>query len=272
MAEEKVPEIRPIVTREEAKALGLKQYFEGQACAFGHVANRLVRNQRCTECARLSSQAWRDANPDKSKSAWGRHRADNRDKINERNRLRKEFPCRHCGKHIDFPEARPGVKRVSRPKYCSDYCRLYSKVSQAPEQGPSGDCWEFQGGKHRFGYGMINMSGTKATEVTTAHAVAWEIANGPIPNGMFVLHRCDNPACCRPDHLFLGTHQDNMDDMKAKGRGRNGSSHFRSKLSEEDAQRIKEDPRSHYEIAADYGLVRQAVSSIKAGKTWKHLK
>jgi hypothetical protein len=81
------------------------------------------------------------------------------------------------------------------------------------------DCilWSGRIGNHR--YGVVDVGGRSVL----AHRQAWEDANGPIPVGLFVLHRCDNPPCVNPEHLFLGTHQDNMADMKAKGRGANGN-------------------------------------------------
>ena len=80
-------------------------------------------------------------------------------------------------------------------------------------------CWEWQGTMHHSGYGCFKQQGKFAY----THIASYRAFNGPT-NGMFVCHRCDNPKCCRPDHLFLGTHQENMDDMKAKGRGRNQNS------------------------------------------------
>jgi len=75
------------------------------------------------------------------------------------------------------------------------------------------------------GYAMLGRKGRKLY----AHRVAWEEANGPIPEGMCVLHRCDNPPCVNPEHLFLGTHRDNTQDMLAKGRGSNIGSWGRAK-------------------------------------------
>ena len=69
----------------------------------------------------------------------------------------------------------------------------------------------------RFGYGMFRIK----RESYLAHRYSWTLHRGPIPVGLWVLHRCDVPACVNPGHLFLGTHQDNMDDMKRKGRGAN---------------------------------------------------
>ena len=77
-------------------------------------------------------------------------------------------------------------------------------------------CWEWQGVMHKSGYGCFKDKGKFAY----THRAAYEAFVGPT-NGLFILHGCDNPKCCYPPHLSLGTHQDNMDDMKAKGRGRN---------------------------------------------------
>jgi len=80
-------------------------------------------------------------------------------------------------------------------------------------------CWEWQGVMHHSGYGCFKDKGKFAY----THRASYEAFHGPI-NGLYVCHRCDNPRCIHPDHLFLGTHEENMADMKAKGRGRNQSS------------------------------------------------
>lgn len=84
---------------------------------------------------------------------------------------------------------------------------------------PNG-CLEWTGSKFWTGYGQIKVDGKNMK----THRFAWELANGPIPDGMIICHRCDNPPCCDVVHLFLGTHQDNVDDMMMKGRGVNPQS------------------------------------------------
>lgn len=89
--------------------------------------------------------------------------------------------------------------------------RFWAKVDK-------GDgCWEWTGGRANRGYGHVE---PVRGQNRSAHRVSWELTNGPIPDGLWVLHRCDNPPCVRPSHLFLGTHADNMRDMEAKGRGK----------------------------------------------------
>lgn len=77
-------------------------------------------------------------------------------------------------------------------------------------------CWEWRGACDSEGYGRIVIEG----RMGRVHRIVWEAFNGPIPAGLLALHRCDNPPCCNPDHLFIGTQQQNLADMRAKGRDR----------------------------------------------------
>lgn len=88
-----------------------------------------------------------------------------------------------------------------------------------PKTKKVGDCLEWQGVRGKAGYGKTGAGGRGGKTLLT-HRLAWELTNGPIPEGMCVCHTCDNPPCVNPDHLWLGTHDDNMRDKVAKGRSR----------------------------------------------------
>lgn len=110
-----------------------------------------------------------------------------------------------------------------------------------------------------------------------AHRFSWILANGEIPDGMFVCHKCDVPLCVNPTHLFLGTATDNMQDMIRKGRGPNqyGEANPAAKLTEQKVRQIKWLHRigagGQAKIAKFYGICRENVRDILKGKTWKHV-
>ena len=91
--------------------------------------------------------------------------------------------------------------------------RFWSKV----DTKGSNECWEWQAAKHRQGYGIFKFD----NKIQLAHRISWLLANTEIPQGMVVMHKCDNPSCVNPDHLCLGTQKDNIRDMRTKGRGNN---------------------------------------------------
>jgi hypothetical protein len=91
--------------------------------------------------------------------------------------------------------------------------RFWEKVDRQAE-----GCWNWKAAKQHNGYGYLHAGGGKTRKPARAHRVSWELHNGPIPEGLWVLHKCDNPSCVRPDHLFLGDRVDNMNDAAAKGR------------------------------------------------------
>ena len=139
------------------------------------------------------------------------------------------------------------------------------------------DCWEWQGAKRkRNGYGAINEGGPRSRTLQ-AHRVAWEFAYGAIPVGMCVLHRCDNPSCVNPRHLFLGTKLDNSHDMMNKDRAVyvRGERHGVSKLIEQEIHEIRHMRSrgiSQRVTAKKYGIDHSNVSLIETGKTWGWLK
>lgn len=137
----------------------------------------------------------------------------------------------------------------------------------------SGGCWEWTASVNEAGYGR--MTAGRGNQLK-AHRVSWELHNGPIPEGMCVLHECDNPPCCNPDHLFLGTQLENQADMRAKGRGSQpphsyGEAHHNAKFDASAAIAIKADQRSARLVAADYGISQMTVYRLRHSKTWKQL-
>jgi hypothetical protein len=126
-------------------------------------------------------------------------------------------------------------------------------------------CWLWTRSVGSHGYGQVTFRGKPAT----AHRVSWEIHNGPVPDGLDVLHRCDVRRCCNPAHLFVGTARDNMRDMHSKGRANNPH-----KLSEDDVLNM----RTVYafggrivDLAAAYGVTPATASEAIKGTTWKGL-
>lgn len=148
--------------------------------------------------------------------------------------------------------------------------RLWARVEKT-----ANGCWEWQGFRHPTrGYGQIGR-GARGEGLVETHRAAWELTNGPIPQGLFVCHRCDNPACCNPAHLFLGASADNSADMVAKGRQARGAALPQTRLSDEDVADIRRryDPRfgppkrggrrsNADELAAEYGISRGYVQQL----------
>ena len=134
-------------------------------------------------------------------------------------------------------------------------------------------CWDWNGGNHSQGY--IPMKDGK--KFTWAHRISWIINFGEIKDGLWVLHKCDNKRCTNPEHLFLGTCQDNIDDMDNKGRRNTpkGINHINAKLTDEKVKKIKELLNLGVTVARickDYNMSNGAIDAIKYGKTWKHVK
>lgn len=182
--------------------------------------------------------------------------------------------------------------RSNAGKFCSPTCyhaaghqkrsvrdRFWAKVDKAGSVpvhvSELGNCWLWMGYRTPRGYGKIGKPGIHATAL--AHRVAYELQIGPIPAGLHVLHRCDNPPCVRGSHLFTGTDADNMADMVAKGRGNapRGEAQHRAKLTEQDVRIIRERYAAggirQSDLAAEYGIPQTAISAIVLQKTWKNV-
>ena len=186
------------------------------------------------------------------------------------------FCCAVCGDMV-FRADRPHIppSRFNKQKYCGYACAHAAARSSPMVEwykhtvaDPSG-CHLWTGRKTDRGYGIIWKDG----KPMRAHRFSWEFWFGPIPAGEHVLHRCDVRNCVNPDHLFLGTHQDNMKDMAKKGRSKpqRGSSSNFAKLTEQDALAVLASSESGVVIARRLGVSKGAIYAIRNGKNWGHL-
>ncbi len=133
------------------------------------------------------------------------------------------------------------------------------------------NCWVWNGRKNPAGYGTLEFN----KKTMLAHRLAWKLTNGEIPTKMQVCHHCDNPPCCNPKHLFLGTDQDNRTDMVNKGRSLYGARQPISKLTDDQTLEIRrlyrETDLLYKDIAKMFGISKSHVGHICLRKSWKHL-
>lgn len=181
------------------------------------------------------------------------------------------YACQGCGIEV--------VRQVGdegRARFCSVKCgrahqvmatreeRYWMKVIRSDE-----GCWDWAGSKStNFGYGLMKTGPRGATRQEAAHRLSWEIHFGPIPAGMNVCHRCDNPPCSRPDHLFLGDDSANMRDRDIKGR------HGSARLTSRDVRSIRARAaigERQASIARDFTMTPSQISQIVHRKAWKHV-
>lgn len=188
--------------------------------------------------------------------------------------------CLHCGRQgFIFPS------RSSKRKFCSQECRsAYARTDQQIRSRflqyvdinqDKTLCWEWQGGLNDSGYGKFRAS--PEVNYVTTHRFAFEMFVRPLKPGELVLHRCDNPPCVNPNHLFTGTHQDNVDDRERKGRGARvvGSQHHAAVFTEDQVILIRElyakGGVSQSELAKQFGVSTSAISNVVYRTRWKHV-
>ena len=141
------------------------------------------------------------------------------------------------------------------------------------EMIPFHECWEWVGAVNSRGYGNFSR-GRKREGQVRAHRFSWELHNGAIPRGMVVCHRCDNPSCVRPDHLFLGTPTQNVHDATRKGRNYLGPKTWSAKLTAIQVREIRllhASGQSMCSIGRQYGVVHETIRAIIHRRTWCHV-
>jgi hypothetical protein len=174
----------------------------------------------------------------------------------------------------------------------STWDRFWSKVDRS---GGADACWPWTGARRRgknedYGRFVVTV-GPRRVRVRPAHRIAWELTNGPIPDGTDIRHLiCDNPPCCNPAHLEPGTHTENIADMDRKGRrvpalgdrngarrhpeSRRGERNAASRLTETDVRLVLSTPRdygSSVRLARELGVSASAVRRIRYGTSWRHV-
>lgn len=146
------------------------------------------------------------------------------------------------------------------------------RLREGSHIGKPNQCWGWQGSRDPGGYGMVSFDSL----LDRVHRFAYLFEKGPIPmqtarRSMCVCHECDNRLCINPRHLFLGTDEENANDMRDKGRARKGAQHHFTTLTEGQVKAIRRDPRSSREAAKVFGVTAGTVAGIRAYYTWKHV-
>ena len=145
--------------------------------------------------------------------------------------------------------------------------RFWSRVSKPAHM----TCWVWIGLKDRDGYGLLD------TRSNRAHRISWEIHKGRIPSGLQVLHKCDNPSCVRPSHLYVGTHADNMRDRRVRNRtrGPQGEVNVFSKLTTKQVIEMRRLYRTgrfyQWQLAKRFGVTKNTAQRIISGHLWPHI-
>lgn len=182
------------------------------------------------------------------------------------NLLQNSF-CRNCNKDISH--------KHKGAIYCDVLC-MKKQYTKNPIECfdkfytiNASNCWVWHKSIEQSGYGRIKING----RTIKAHRLSWNIHFGEIPPGLFVCHKCDNPPCVNPEHLFLGTAKDNTQDMIEKGRKAiiNGEQVGTSKLTTTEVLNIFIDKRAYQEISEDYKVSRGLIGNIKRKEIWSHV-
>lgn len=155
--------------------------------------------------------------------------------------------------------------------------RLWAKVEKKGDD----ECWKWTGAKDKQGYGSIQAGFGRGTIL--AHRAVWEVVYGEIPkspklyHGTVVRHKCDNPSCCNPRHLELGTQAHNVSDMHKRGRNKctyhyGRDHHFGSDLTDDQVREIRASTLSQRKLAAKFGVAQPAIGALKRRETYKYVR
>lgn len=202
------------------------------------------------ECTRIKDLKYKEIYSERRKEKW------------KKDRSRR---CKECGNSF--------IGKGLIRKYCSTKCKLFSEIEK------NNGCWEWQGELHPQGYAYTTCYETGKRE--QVHRVSYRIFKEEIPHGLLVCHTCDNRRCINPDHLWIGTHKENSQDAKRKGRLEHvklmqskGEEKASSKLNNEKVREIREEIKKGIRctvIARKFGVNSTTIYSLRDGKTWSHV-
>lgn len=183
-------------------------------------------------------------------------------------------PCPVCGEPL-IRRGRESPAQFAERKFCGRKCQGIARAGCPKERfwpmvkvaGPD-DCWEWQGRRTERGYGEFHYR----QKPWRAHRFAL-VLRGYDVDGWVVLHRCDNPPCCNPNHLRLGTPADNNADMMVKGRSRHfvGSQNRSAKLTDDAVRAIRASREGLPALASRYGVAKSVICNVRNRKTWRHV-
>ena len=193
--------------------------------------------------------------------------------VMRKNAIAQRIPPRNC---IQCGAVYQSKNRVQR--YCSVHCAklhhhaINPELSQRPVLSrfwsridKTDTCWNWTRSKSKAGYGFMSIKGVH----TYMHRFSYELHFGAIPDELLVCHRCDNPACVRPDHLFLGTDQDNTTDKVWKGRHLRGNQVYNAKLNPDAVRDIRISELSVSNLASKYNVSPAAITAVIRHENWK---
>lgn len=177
--------------------------------------------------------------------------------------------CKLCGGAFLVHPCREGSA-----SFCSVVCNGQAKKVPVADRFnkkviKKRGCWSWKGATAHFGYGSMNVNG----KMDRAHRISWVLHNGPIPKGMLVLHKCDNPPCANPKHLYLGTQSDNIKDAYKRNRkSQEGVKNNSAKLNSEKVMAIRElygsGGKLQKDLALMFGVNQQCISLVVNNKRW----
>lgn len=223
--------------------------------------------------------AWEMVNGPLADTQQLRRTCERLDCVNPNHMRLVEFEMTESRLRSRAPKGSAPTKPVTSPMV-----RFMALTKEGPEVRPGlGPCLEWTGGTVTTGYGTFY--DRRVNKCVLAHRISYELHYGnPIPAHLLGCHRCDNVRCVRPEHIFIGTHQDNSLDMHAKGRapdfrGRKrkpehivrGADSGNAKLTESQVYEIRSSPETQKDIARRFGVGQSVVSAIRTRKSWKHL-